>query len=95
MESSHNDYKDRLELRLVRLVRCDQRYYNDTASLGQPGFGYATTRTKFWQVPRLTLSTVASGGSPSSYAGTVTKYIGADFNGSAYVELPTIFQYTT
>jgi hypothetical protein len=92
--SKLNDYKDRLELRLVRLVRCDQRYYNDGPS-EQPGFGYATTRTKFWQVPRLTLSTVASGGNPLSYAGTVTKYIGADFNGSAYVELPTIFQYTT
>jgi hypothetical protein len=90
--SKVNDFKDRLELRLVRMVRCDQRYYNDSAG---PGFAYPTTRTKFWQVPRLTLSTVASGGSPLSFAGSVNKYVGSDFNGSVFVELPTIFQYTT
>jgi hypothetical protein len=66
--SKFHDLEDRLELRLVRMIRCDQRYFNQTSD--------QQLKNTFWQVPRLTISSVVSGGIPTSriISGTRIKY---------------------
>ena len=65
--SKFDDFRDRLELRLVRMIRCDQRYY-DNANINH------LAKTSFWMVPRMTISSIALGGIPTSNATTPTKY---------------------
>jgi hypothetical protein len=64
--SKFHDLDDRLELRLVRMVRCDQRYYDQNSP--------ETLKNSFWQVPRLTISSVVCGAIPTS-----------SFGGSSYL----------
>jgi hypothetical protein len=59
--SKFHDLDDRLELRLVRMVRCDQRYYDQNSP--------ETLKNSFWQVPRLTISSVVCGAIPTSSLG--------------------------
>ena len=81
--SKFDDFRDRLELRLVRMIRCDQRYY-DNASTNH------LAKTSFWMVPRMTISSIALGGIPTSNATAPTKYT-AD-NWSSFPETSTIFR---
>ena len=60
--SKFHDLDDRLELRLVRMVRCDQRYYDQNSP--------ETLKNSFWQVPRLTISSVVCGAIPTSSLGS-------------------------
>jgi hypothetical protein len=70
--SKFHDLDDRLELRLVRMVRCDQRYYNSNSD--------TQLKNTFWQVPRLTISTVVTGLLPRS---NVTNIFQLDLNNSS------------
>ena len=81
--SKFDDFGDRLELRLVRMIRCDQRYY-DNANINH------LAKTSFWMVPRMTISSIALGGIPTSNATTPTKYTAG--NWSSFPETSTIFR---
>lgn len=51
--SKKHDSEDRLELRLVRLIRCDQRYHDNNSP--------EKLRNKTWMVPRLSDSVICNG----------------------------------
>ena len=48
-----HDFDDKYELRLVRLIRCDQRYYDNNSP--------ESLRNRTWMVPRLTDAAVCNG----------------------------------
>lgn len=67
-----HDYDDKAELRLVRMIRCDQRYYSnpDTEDL----------RNRVWMVPKLTSNAIVNGtnrattGAPAAGGGIINEY---------------------
>lgn len=61
-----HDFDDRYELRLVRLIRCDQRYYSNSSQ------EYAANR--LWNVPRLTDAAVCNGTNQPDASGGITYY---------------------
>lgn len=60
-----SDNNDKHEVRLVRMIRCDNRYYENTAnSLATPTHNSRDqSKNNFWSVPRITASAIANGNS--------------------------------
>ena len=74
--SKFHDLDDRLELRLVRMVRCDQRYYDQNSD--------QQLKNTFWQVPRLTISTVVTGLLPTSNVSNIFQLNSNNSSGATY-----------
>jgi hypothetical protein len=58
-------------LRLVRLIRCDQKYYDNTSN--------ELLRNRTWMVPRLTDAAICNG-TNQEINGTNPKYSSSNFN---------------
>ena len=60
-----SDNSDKLEVRLVRMIRCDNRYFKNEANLTgnqiAGSTGYEILKNNCWAVPRLTASAIANG----------------------------------
>lgn len=52
-----DDFYDKYELRLVRLIRCDQRYYGNEYN----NTGYEICANRMWHIPRLTDGAIVNG----------------------------------
>jgi hypothetical protein len=60
-----SDYQDKAELRLVRMIRCDQKYYTNKPPINTP----EVLRNRTWMVPRLTDGAICNGTYPQSVLG--------------------------
>lgn len=67
-----NDFNDRYELRLVRFIRCDQRYYSNSTN--------EQLVNSVWNVPRLTESAICNGSTQPDNNGNTTTYNSSNFN---------------
>lgn len=79
-----HDFDDRYELRMVRLIRCDQRYYDNTSP--------ELLRNRTWTIPRLTDSAICNG-TNQPINGSISTYSSTNFNSDTQTQ--TIFRNTT
>jgi hypothetical protein len=79
-----HDFDDRYELRLVRLIRCDQRYYNNSSA--------ELLRNRTWMVARLTDAAICNG-TNQPITGSIPTYTSTNF--ATDIQTANIFRNTT
>jgi hypothetical protein len=79
-----HDFDDRYELRMVRLIRCDQRYYDNSSP--------ELLRNRTWTIPRLTDAAICNG-TNQPINGTISNYSSSNFNSD--IQTLNIFRNTT
>jgi hypothetical protein len=62
-----HDFNDKYEVRMVRLVRCDQKYYDNNNSV-------EFTRNRTWMIARLTDAAICNGTNQPDLNGIITQY---------------------
>jgi hypothetical protein len=81
-----SDYQDKAELRLVRLIRCDQRYHTNKPPINTP----EVLRNRTWMVPRLTDAAICNGTFNKSILNSPpAQYFASNFTQDP--QTPTIF----
>jgi len=82
-----DDFNDRYEVRLVRMIRCDQQYHTNKATQINTS---ELLRNRVWMVPRLTDGAICNGTSPAPQLNArPIPYNSTNFNSD--IQTPTIF----
>jgi len=82
-----HDFNDRAELRLVRMIRCDQRYYDNNSP--------EKLKNTVWSVPRITENAICNGTGRATNSGEFIPYRSGTIQIQTYPNnlegTPTIF----
>lgn len=82
-----DDFNDKYEVRLVRMIRCDQQYHTNKATQINTS---ELLRNRVWMVPRLTDAAICNGTSPNSiFSQPPAPYDSSNFNSDS--QSSTIF----